>query len=64
MKGFLVAVAAIAGVFYWIHQNDPARSGDSGVGATGIAVEINPGNYESQVKQSGVPVLAYFWAPW
>lgn len=27
-------------------------------------MEINEGNFDSQVVQAGVPVLVDFWAPW
>ena len=27
-------------------------------------MELNEGNFESQVVQAGIPVLVDFWAPW
>ena len=27
-------------------------------------LELNPGNFENEVKKSKTPVLADFWAPW
>ena len=29
-----------------------------------MLMEINEGNFESEVKQSDIPVLADLWAPW
>jgi len=61
-KGFLLAVAAIGGIFYFLTQSDPASKGGSGAGE-GI-IEISPANYDLLVGNNSEPVLAYFWAEW
>lgn len=65
MKGFLLAVVLLGGVFYLIRQSEPKLgSGEFYESATGMAVEVTPSNADWVVTHNDAPVLAYFWAPW
>ncbi len=60
-KGTWMVFAAIALVFFWLHNSEPEPFTPSSGGAV---VEITPSNFQSVVMQSSQPVLVYFWAGW
>ncbi|MFT5110536.1 MAG: thioredoxin-like negative regulator of GroEL [Verrucomicrobiales bacterium] len=65
MKGFLLSIAILGGVFYFL--NEGSSSSDAGkvyASATGAAVEVTPSNADYMVAHAEAPVIAYFWAPW
>ncbi len=66
MKGFLLSVAILGGVFYFlVHEgNSSSDAGKVYASATGQVVAITPGNADYMVSHSEAPVIAYFWAPW
>lgn len=66
MKGFLLALALLSGVFYLVYKSNPANAGGGQLygSATGEPIDVTPGNFDYAVAQNQAPVLAYFWAPW
>ncbi|MDB4491673.1 hypothetical protein N9260_01485 [bacterium] len=62
-KESVLLFVGLAGLLYYPvpRESDYAPSG---VGGGGAPVVISPNNFESEVIESPVPVLAYFWASW
>jgi hypothetical protein len=64
-KGFLFFLAGLIGLGYFIRQHDPSGKALRGsVGGGGAAISVEAGTFDRVVMGPGMPVIAYFWAPW
>lgn len=64
-KGFFIALLAMGGIFYFLHQSDPAGGAMKyGPGGGAGLVEVTPSNFQREVMDSPGPVLVYCWASW
>jgi thioredoxin-like negative regulator of GroEL len=64
-KGFLLALAAMGCLFYFMYKSDPASSVyKGGVFAGQGLVAVTPDTFQSTVMENPGPVIVYFWASW
>ena len=62
-KESVLLFLGLAGLIYYLMPRE-SDYGALGIGGGSAPVVISPANFEDEVINSPVPVLAYFWASW